>query len=559
MKRAGKENAKSSTNKRQKTNDDKKKAKAAADKKAEDATIKKKAATTVAHCQRHGFPADKDFLNQETKDALDKLKLPGTSTATGGTGGTGGALFPPTMYTHVEYTKGVCIPPSSKEDTKDDDGYDKQPYMNAYYALSPIDATSSTRLPSPLLQNPELWSHKYAATEAAKHGASMATLRLLGTITRTIVTKQGIPTIASRTKEERLCTLPRSSVSKRAKCTKAAAKKQALMALGDDDNDDLVAIEERTDEILAAWNESWCSQNLAPQWDPHYGHLLPCMVNDEHYVPLQALLSKGYKYKDGYGTAKEAVSPYPGLPSLPPVPIDTPTVLKHLATLQSPKGLYQIPLVLTYPRLIPIANTNKQQSYQLQIGIYAHRLLPEVLLERHLLQTVMAALDEGSYCLEEPLHMPPVPSTPKFASAEFPKLEYPSHDDDSESDDDGVIDLTLEGTTRESGDSLSAFTIPGLLKLWENTGTDTSEWPSLAPILQKELTMPLLLHQQDAVCWMRDMESLDGFGINSILWEERSWWDGGGSYYYSPALGQVRLDRPATMHGGILADEMGLG
>ena len=54
------------------------------------------------------------------------------------------------------------------------------------------------------------------------------------------------------------------------------------------------------------------------------------------------------------------------------------------------------------------------------------------------------------------------------------------------------------------------------------------------------------------------MESLSGFGINSILWEEREFLDGG-RYYYSPALGQMRLEPPPVMKGGILADEQGLG
>ena len=54
------------------------------------------------------------------------------------------------------------------------------------------------------------------------------------------------------------------------------------------------------------------------------------------------------------------------------------------------------------------------------------------------------------------------------------------------------------------------------------------------------------------------MESLGGFGINSNTWEERQWQDVG-KYSYSPALGQLRLNRPATMHGGILADDMDMG
>ena len=49
--------------------------------------------------------------------------------------------------------------------------------------------------------------------------------------------------------------------------------------------------------------------------------------------------------------------------------------------------------------------------------------------------------------------------------------------------------------------------------------------------------------------WMKQMEGLEGFGINSILWEEREFLDGG-NYYYSPALGQIRLTMPPKTVGG---------
>lgn len=48
---------------------------------------------------------------------------------------------------------------------------------------------------------------------------------------------------------------------------------------------------------------------------------------------------------------------------------------------------------------------------------------------------------------------------------------------------------------------------------------------------------------------MKQMEGLEGFGINSILWEEREFLDGG-NYYYSPALGQIRLTMPPRTVGG---------
>jgi hypothetical protein len=60
-----------------------------------------------------------------------------------------------------------------------------------------------------------------------------------------------------------------------------------------------------------------------------------------------------------------------------------------------------------------------------------------------------------------------------------------------------------------------------------------------------------------ALGWMLDMEALPR-GINALFWEERTFADGG-SYHFSPALGELRLAPPPVMHGGLLCDEMGLG
>lgn len=59
---------------------------------------------------------------------------------------------------------------------------------------------------------------------------------------------------------------------------------------------------------------------------------------------------------------------------------------------------------------------------------------------------------------------------------------------------------------------------------------------------------------------MVQMENLKGaYGINSLLWEQRTFPDGG-HYYYSPAFGQIRLGAPPPlMRGGLLVDEQGLG
>jgi len=48
-------------------------------------------------------------------------------------------------------------------------------------------------------------------------------------------------------------------------------------------------------------------------------------------------------------------------------------------------------------------------------------------------------------------------------------------------------------------------------------------------------------------------------GLNGLFWQERAFGDGRGSYHYSPALAELRLEAPPLMWGGLLCEEMGLG
>lgn len=438
--------------------------------------------------------------------------------------------FPPTIYTNVEYSNGIFVSYDGEKIILPQD-YMVAAYGNPNYPYSP------------LLPQPEVWSYKYSAMEATRHGFPLSVYRLLGTMTRTVRAHRPPSHTVTARQRQRPAGVPIQVAPhvKRTKITKPHATKQALAELPPDHSTTDRAT--RISEIQALWNRHWSSDGIPKMWDPWCGHLKPHMIHDDHHVPLQSLLTWDFDQTD------EVVELYHGLRT---VPVDTRSVLKSLSELQSPSGLYQIPLVMTYPVVKQISD----RTFQLRIGVYAHRLLPEVLLEQDLL-IVMTALDRDSHRITEPIHVPPTPTQPVFASAALPKLVF-HNGDDATDDEEEDMDLTLGESTRETSKVLSAFTIPGLLKLWENTGNDTSEWSQLEPLLQKTLTMPLLCHQQHALCWMRQMESLGGFGINSILWEEREWHDGG-KYYYSPALGQLRLDRPATMHGGILADEMGLG
>jgi hypothetical protein len=457
------------------------------------------------------------------------------------------SIFPPVLYTNVEYSQGPCL---TQQTIKGDQVRVKLPpnYMKACY--------NQPNFPySPVLPQPHLWSHKFAATESAKLGFPLNVLRLLGSITRTVTAKKE-PTVSL---DQRKIPVRRvDTTATRYKLPKTQAKKQVLLDHPEMSPEQMDA---KVQEIQAEWSENWSNENLPKYWCEETGDLLPSMLNDDAYVPLHDIMEWDFAETRG---APKSVELYHGLKT---VEVDLPSVLHSLAELQSPKGLYGIPLLVAYPRVFtakvpPTKVKSKKVVFQVQIGIYAQRLLPEVLSERDLLM-VMSALDSGSYRISEDLHIPPVPSKPTFKSAEYPKLIFDVHDEEKrkttfKTEAKPPQDVALVGSTRTTDDTLSAFTVPGLLKLWESTGSDVSEWPKLEKKLQGKLTMDLLLHQQHALCWMKQMEGLGGFGINSILWQEREWADGG-MYYYSPALGQLRLERPTKMHGGLICDEMGLG
>lgn len=400
-----------------------------------------------------------------------------------------------------------------------------------------------------------LWSQNYAAQMAANYQYPSNICRFLGTITRKLEAEDAPPKVkwsSPLTSEKK-----RRNRPKVLKISISQAKKAAVLELNTTTCSSVTKeeVEERALFIKQQWEGmSKCNLNF-PLWDTTYGHLEQ-IDGDENYIPLQSL--RKWKFRD-VGPQQKKMALYDGLRT---IDIDTNAVLNSLASLQSPKSLYNIPLVIAYPRLQRI-DSNDHLHYRLTIGIYSHRLLPEVMTQIDL-HRVMSALDKGSYCLTQSLCIPPVPSKPTFCSSVYPKLDYADQDIDvdnnsDEEDDNMVIDLTIEESTRTSTDTVSAFSVAGLMKMWENTGNDVAEWPQIQPKLSKYVKLDLLLHQKHAICWMLQMESLGGFGINSILWEERAWIDGIGKYYYSPALGQIRLQKPPTMRGGILADEMGLG
>jgi len=268
------------------------------------------------------------------------------------------------------------------------------------------------------------------------------------------------------------------------------------------------------------------------------------------------------------------------------IPSDILSVLKALIGLMIPHpGLYDQPLVtcMTYLRRLKrdhevIHPTNRplyhvhdsRQYYQLKIAIYANRLLFECMTRE--LQIVMHALDPSSCRVDRPVVIPPSHSlsSDDFRSAEFPKVviqqdeENPLIQDESRMKKDEEMEtLDVDGSTRCTNDTIDAFTIPGLMKLLENTGTfDKTIWEDiLAPRLEKMndsvvggdscgLSVELLPHQKHGVCWMHQMERIGN--LNHLIWERRRFSEGD-FYYYSPSLGQLRLtlsdDRTTRLDG----------
>jgi hypothetical protein len=215
-------------------------------------------------------------------------------------------------------------------------------------------------------------------------------------------------------------------------------------------------------------------------WDAEHGSLA-CVGYDPDYVPLPAL--KHWIAEGGVTQAPQQLRTkelYNGLCS---IPIDIVKVLEALTDLSDPTQLYQIPLVIPYPvvEALPSGSNNTDEQsclrWRVVIGIYVHRLLPEVITMESL-HIVMSALDSGSYRVTEPLHLPPFIDikTAVFQSNPYPKVQWPLDDSSTcnttESQKEEIIDLTAaEGSTREEP-IISPFTVRGLLKLLESEGCD---------------------------------------------------------------------------------------
>lgn len=94
------------------------------------------------------------------------------------------------------------------------------------------------------------------------------------------------------------------------------------------------------------------------------------------------------------------------------------------------------------------------------------------------------------------------------------------------------------------------FSLQGIMKSQEHPGYRRAVEPEGLNLRMKD-------YQLQTLQWMLDREALE-HGLNSLFWEERQF-PGGGVFYYAPALGELRLERPSDIRGGILSEEMGLG
>jgi hypothetical protein len=337
------------------------------------------------------------------------------------------------------------------------------------------------------------------------------------------------------------------------------------------------AVTARVGQIQRQWKEALADKRTTltararPPWDKH-GSLPGAVANDPDYVPLSDLehwLKEQTKGQRPSGGKDEEIRR------------ELTSIVRCCKDLANPNHLWGIPLLMVYPVVTEHKNIAARASkkakkeettstYTLRIAVYCHRMLAEATTLS--LRAVMDALDDDSFIVTQPLMESSMPEERTFESSMYPIVCIKDKDLASKTEKENTVpederkmpakkhdqDDVWSGKDSGRDDScVSAFTTKGLLKLMENHGTDVSDYEStIAPHLDS-FQVKLMLHQKHAIVWMLQMEHLEGFGLNSIFWEECEFLDGG-KYYYSPRLGQLRLDRPANMKGGLLCDEMGL-
>ncbi|GMH64863.1 hypothetical protein TL16_g04059 [Triparma laevis f. inornata] len=184
-------------------------------------------------------------------------------------------------------------------------------------------------------------------------------------------------------------------------------------------------------------------------------------------------------------------------------------------------------------------------SFNVIIDVYASRLIFESLLSKNCV-TVFKAFHPSSVNITRPLLTITEPAVPSFEADPNSKLIHPEN----------PSYFNNEG--HKSAEEISCFSVKGVMKMFDTFGCDMGMYEGYKRVIEPSLKLNLMRHQKEGISWMLEQESLGGYGINSLFWEEREWADGG-KFYFSPHLGQLRLTLPDEMRGGILADEMGLG
>lgn len=407
---------------------------------------------------------------------------------------------------------------------------------NRSLLVTPEKVQSQTRIsisslePSPVLSEIEvrLWRQKTAAVMASVNRRfPFCKFRLMGIITREVKCTTKLPDRSMPPMAHGALTMP---YSKTRYITLATARKLAVNEyeqgmIGEDE------IPKQAQELMEQWKGILCDQYTSESapWGPH-----------------GTVLAKNQE--DGYMTPLALARWLPRNHQMQPL-------LKAIRDLTEPTDLWKIPLLMIYP----IVSDLSEDTYKLRIGVYLHRMLPEVLTTS--LKIVVDNLDEGSFLVTRPCVHIPCPKEPVFQSSKYPIVDLDdnrNNDGTNGNGDPGDKDdnNTMMNGEVQNAEQVSAYSTTGLLKLLEHTGADTTDFlETYAQALREMLKLPLMLHQEHAVAWMLQMEQVE---LNQLMWEEREFWDGG-KYYYCPGLGQLRLDKPRNLRGGLLCDEMGLG
>lgn len=429
--------------------------------------------------------------------------------------------------------------------------------VNCSMALDAEEASPTTRTLTKL--EAEIWSSTHAAKFAA--GRYVRKCRQVGVISRRLIVPSGgtfqLPTSSNKRKKLTPVTVPTSK--KKPPTMPIPTLKQAKKHVASKPENKYCSassLERQAKDFQAIWQQVREGGPFAPGWTAS-GELVANTKMISCTDLLHWLTRSSSKSQQKARLIDDPASCYSD---------STVQVLKALLDLMTPHpALYNQPLVVTKVQMIPIQSG---KAFQLKIAVYANRLLWECMTQE--LRVVLNALDPSSYQVERSLQVPPSQTlrSNTFCSAEFPQvitdphnynedtaLEHASLESASGTTTQQAIDvdaIVVDGSTRCDEKTLDAFTIPGLMKLVENTGTfDEKLWKTtIAPSLETALKVPLLLHQQHGVCWMHQMERLGN--LNHLVWECRRFPEGD-TYYYSPALGQLRLtlshDEPALLCG----------